>query len=169
MPGSASLLKVPTDPAQCLSSLQEIMHWAEKAWGGRTWTEKSPEHLFPLGFSLTSWVWQATLLLQASRDSGLCPWGGLSGCYEDKSRCWLSKPIECLLKCQPGGLPELRWKRWKFCCRGAHLLHFAAVTLWLRGGAPKPDGLGFYPGSATSWLFDLEQTTFSAMVFSSIK
>ena len=152
-----------------LSSLQEIMHWAGRVRGGRKWTKQSAEHLFSLGLSLTLWVWQAILLLLASRDSGLCPWVGLSRCCEGKSRCWLGKPIECLLKCQPGLLQELSWTRWKFCWRGAHLLHFTAVTLWLRGGAPKPDGLGFYPGSATSWLSDLEQMTFSAMVFSSVK
>ena len=78
-----------------LSSLQEIMHWAGRVRGGRTWTKQSAEHLFSLGLSLTLWV------------SGLCPWVGLSGCCEGKSRCWLGKPIECLLKCQPGLLQEL--------------------------------------------------------------
>lgn len=50
-----------------------------------------------------------------------------------------------------------------------HLFHFTAVTLWLRGGTPKPDGLGFNPGLATDWLFELEQVPFSATVFSSVQ
>lgn len=97
--------KVKSPPT--LSSLQEIMHCAEKVRGGRTWTKQSAEHLFSLGLSLTLWVWQATQLLQTSRDSGLCPWVSLLGCCEHKSRCWLAKPTECLLKCQPGLLQEL--------------------------------------------------------------
>ena len=36
-----------------LSSLQEIMHWAGRVRGGRTWTKQSAEHLFSLGSSLT--------------------------------------------------------------------------------------------------------------------
>ena len=47
-----------------------------------------------------------------------------------------------------------------------HLFPFTAVALRLRGAAPKPGCLGFNPGSATYWLFDLEQVTFSATVFS---
>lgn len=79
---------------------------------------------------------------------------------------WLNLLSACSSASQPAAGAQLNTmevllERVLTCC-------ISQPRLVAERSAPKPDGLGFYPGSATYWLSDLEQMTFSAMV-SSVK